>query len=58
LEVKVLLEHNPYKAPGLNNKTYGILQEAGIEVVWSNTKHYALNHSKTIVIDDENIIST
>jgi polyphosphate kinase len=34
------------------------LIEAGIDVVWSNTKHYSLNHSKTIIIDDENIIST
>ena len=58
VEVKVLLEHNPYKAPGINNKTYAFLKEAGIEIVWSNTKHYALNHAKTIVIDEENILST
>lgn len=58
LEIKVLLEHNPYKAPGINNKTYAFLQETGIEVIWSNTKHYSLNHTKVIIIDNKSIIST
>lgn len=58
IEIKVLLEHNPYKAPWLNHKTYNFLKESGIEVVWSNTKHYSLNHTKLMIIDEEAIIST
>ena len=42
----------------INDKTYNELQKNNIDVVWSNTENYALNHSKMILIDDLNIVST
>ena len=58
VNVKVLLENNPYMAPHLNNKHYETLQKAGIPVRWSDPLNYALNHSKFILIDEKVFIST
>jgi len=58
VDVKIILEKDPYMAYTINDKTYNELQKNNIDVVWSNTENYALNHSKMILIDDLNIVST
>lgn len=58
VDVKIILEKDPYMAYTINDKIYNELQKNNIEVVWSNTENYALNHSKMILIDDLNIVST
>ncbi|MDD5770424.1 MAG: phospholipase D-like domain-containing protein [Candidatus Gracilibacteria bacterium] len=58
IQVKVILEKNVYLASNLNIQTFKDLQKAGIEIVYSNPKNYALNHSKMMIIDNEIIIST
>lgn len=58
VDVRVILERNPYLAPNLNNKRFNELQVAGIPVVWSDSDDYALNHSKLLIIDDRALIST
>lgn len=57
-DVKVILEHSPYKQIHLNTKAYDALIKAWVDVVWSNPKNYALNHSKLLIIDDEAYVST
>ncbi|MDD2907986.1 MAG: phospholipase D-like domain-containing protein [Candidatus Gracilibacteria bacterium] len=58
VDVKIILEKDPYLAYSINDKTYNEFKKYNIEIVWSNTKNYALNHSKMILIDGLNIIST
>lgn len=58
VDVKVILEKNVYKAPSMNKKIFAEFEKNGIEVVWSDSKDYSLNHSKMAVIDDEVIVST
>jgi len=58
VEVKILLENNPYKAPYLNDSHYNDLKDAGVDVVWSDPLNYSLNHSKLLIIDDSAYIST
>ncbi len=58
VEVKVILEKNPYLAANINNKTYEKLKKSNIDVVWSNSKNFNLNHSKFFIIDKQAIIST
>ena len=58
VDVKVILEKNPYLAPRLNDNVFHELKQAGIDIVWSDSSDYALNHTKLIIIDDEVVIST
>jgi len=58
IDVKIILEKDPYLAYSINDKTFDEFKKYNIEIVWSNTKNYALNHSKMILIDWLNIIST
>lgn len=58
IEVKVLLENNPYQTPYINDETFRILQQEGIEVAWSDPLMYSLNHSKLLIVDDISYIST
>jgi len=58
VDVKVVLEKNPYNAYNINNKTSDLLKKNNIEVIWSDTKNYSLNHSKFLIIDDEIILSS
>jgi len=58
VDVKVLLENNPYMIPHINNKHYNALKDAWVPVKWSDPLNYALNHSKFIVIDDTTYVST
>jgi phosphatidylserine/phosphatidylglycerophosphate/cardiolipin synthase-like enzyme len=58
VDVKVLLEKNPYKAYNINNKSQKNLELSKIEVKWSDTQDYSFNHSKFLIIDDAFYIST
>lgn len=58
LEIKILLEKNPYKAYNINNKAQKNLEKWWINVQWSDSNDYSLNHSKFIIIDDFAYIST
>lgn len=58
VDVKVILEKDPYMAYTINDKTYQELKKNNIEIVWSNKESFTLNHSKMLLIDDLNIIST
>ncbi len=58
LEVKILLEKNPYKAYNINNKALKNLEKWWIKISWSDSDDYSLNHSKFIIIDDYAYIST
>lgn len=58
IDVRVILEKNPYKAPRLNDTRYDELEHIGIPVVWSSPDNYALNHTKMLIVDDEVVIST
>lgn len=58
IEVKVVLEKNPYKANWINNKHYNYLKDAWVNIVWSDPDDYSLNHSKFIIIDDLVLVST
>lgn len=55
VQVKVILEKNVYLAPNLNNTTFEQLQNAWIQVVWSNPKNFSLNHAKYIIIDGKKV---
>jgi len=58
LDVKVLLENNPYKAPYLNDAHYTSLKDSGVDVRWSDPLNYSLNHAKMLIVDDETFVST
>jgi phosphatidylserine/phosphatidylglycerophosphate/cardiolipin synthase-like enzyme len=58
LDVKVILEKNPYQSNWINDSTYDFLLKNHINIVWSNLENYALNHSKFIIIDDEIILAS
>lgn len=58
VDIKILLENNPYKAPYLNDKHYTAFEEVGIDVRWSDPLNYSLNHSKLLLIDDMAYVST
>ncbi len=58
VEVKVIMEKNVYKAPNLNKKTYDNFIKNDIDVVWASSTNFALTHTKMMIIDDEQIIST
>jgi len=58
VEVKVLLEKNPYKSININNKAFNLLQSSWVNIKWSNSDLYALNHSKFFIVDDLLIISS
>lgn len=58
VDVKIIVEKNPYKAYNINNKQFKLLQEAGVNIVWSHVENYSLNHSKLILIDGAVLVST
>ena len=58
VDVRIILEKNPYLAPRLNDSLYSEIEKTWIDIVWSDSRDYALNHSKLMIIDDEVIIST
>ena len=58
VDVKVILEKNPYLAPRLNDSVFNELQDFWIDIVWSDSQDYALNHTKIMIIDSDIVIST
>lgn len=58
IDVKVVMEKNVYMANSINKKTYDEFVKSNIDVIWSDSTDYALNHSKFFIIDDEVILST
>lgn len=58
VDVKILLENNPYKATYLNDKHYESFQAAGVNVRWSDPLNFSLNHSKLLIIDERAYIGT
>ena len=58
VEVKILLENNPYKAPYLNDGHHELFVENGVNVRWSDPLNYSLNHTKLLIIDDKSYVST
>ncbi len=58
VDVKILLENNPYQAPYLNDSHYNDFKDAGIDVRWSDPLNYSLNHAKLLIIDERTYVST
>ena len=58
IDLKVILENNPYMSAKLNDKAFNQLAKNWINVVRSNPKNYFLNHAKVLLVDDEIVIST
>ena len=58
VDVKILLENNPYQAPYLNDKHYNAFSDAWLDVIWSDPLNYSLNHSKLLIIDEKAYVST
>jgi cardiolipin synthase len=52
IDVKILLENNPYQAPYINDSHFDAFEAAGIDVRWSDPLNYSLNHAKLLLIDD------
>lgn len=58
VDVRVVLEKNPYLAWWINNSRFSDIETFGIPIVWSNSQLLPLNHAKFLIIDDEVILST
>lgn len=58
IDVRVILEKNPYKALTLNKKAFEYLQENDVNIIWSNPETYSLNHTKLLIIDKSVYLST
>ncbi|MDD3302180.1 MAG: phospholipase D-like domain-containing protein [Candidatus Gracilibacteria bacterium] len=58
VDIKIIMEKNVYKAGNINKKAYDEFTKNKIDVIWSDSSDYSLNHSKFFIIDDEIIIST
>ena len=58
IELKIILEKDPYMAYSINDKAYNKLEKAWIDIIWSSKNNYSFNHSKILIIDDLSIIST
>lgn len=58
VDIKIILEKDPYLAYNINNKTFEKLNKAWINITWSNKENYSYNHSKILLIDNLSIIST
>lgn len=58
IDVKIILEKDPYMAYSINDKFYTELKNKWINIVRSNDENYELNHSKFMIIDWKSMIST
>ncbi len=56
INVKIILEHSPYKAIHINKKYFKEYKDYWINIIWSNAQNYTLNHSKIIIIDEKELI--
>lgn len=50
VDVKVILEKDPYGAPSANDATYSQLNAAGVSCAWANAR-YSLTHAKFALFD-------
>ncbi len=55
VEIKIILEKNPYNLEWFNKKIFKELKEVGIQTQWSNSE-FSLTHSKFMIIDDQKAI--
>lgn len=58
VDVKVILEKDPYLAYNINNTPFEELEKKWISIVRSNQNNYGFNHAKIILVDWLSIIST
>lgn len=58
INIKIILEKAPYMAYNINNKAYKKLENAWINIMWSDKSDYSFNHTKVLLIDNLSIIST
>jgi phosphatidylserine/phosphatidylglycerophosphate/cardiolipin synthase-like enzyme len=58
IEVKVILEPNPFGNSYINKRPYTTLQNANIPVVWADSKKYVFTPAKFFLIDDSYIVMT
>ena len=52
VEIKIILEKNPYKLEWFNKKIFKELKEFGIQTKWSSSE-FKFTHSKFMIIDDQ-----
>lgn len=52
VEIRIILEKNPYNLEWFNKKIFKELKEIGIQTQWSNSE-FSLTHSKFMVIDNQ-----
>ncbi|MBI4652662.1 hypothetical protein HY750_00180 [Candidatus Kuenenbacteria bacterium] len=55
VEIKIILEKNPYNLEWFNKKIFKELKEIGMQTKWSNPE-FSLTHSKFMIIDDQVVI--
>lgn len=58
IDVRVVIEWNPYKMPWVNNKTLQELRKNNIPFRFSDVDRFSLNHAKFMIVDDHYYIST
>jgi len=58
VDVKVVLEKNPYMATSINVKHAKELIAWWVDLKWSEPTSFSLNHAKFIIFDNEVLIST
>jgi phosphatidylserine/phosphatidylglycerophosphate/cardiolipin synthase-like enzyme len=52
VNVRVMLEENPYEGARYAKLGYSLLQGAGIDVQWANERAFRYTHEKAMVVDD------
>lgn len=58
VNIKIILEKDPYLAFNINNKAFEKMQKNWIDIRWSKKENYSFNHSKVLLVDNLSIIST
>ena len=58
IDVRVLLEKNPYNAPTINRETIQFLRQNKIAIHESHEQQFAFMHAKYMILDDSWIVAT
>lgn len=58
VDVKILLEGNPYNATGINRETVVFFEKNGLNFSETQTQYFSFMHAKYMIIDDIWIIAT
>lgn len=58
VDVRVLLEENPYNATSINRETVQFLQKNTLNFYETGDQNFSFMHAKYMIIDDGWIIST